>query len=727
MVKVQDVIPKNSKGSINTDKWLHRVLPGVKWSDPKVTLLQQSIAFAQQHTSFQQCFAKETFEHSLLVAESLSSLSLHPQILAATILYFPVSYNNVKLFEIREKFGFEIEGLLQGILTFEETVLKVDLSDASSLKNLRQLLLSVVNDPRSLLIKLAIALGQLRKAGNLSTEDSFKLARDCRDIYAPIANRLGIWQLKWELEDLSFRCLESESYKYIAKFLDERREARQAYIARVIAILQQKLTEHKLEANIVGRSKHIYSIWKKMQRKNISFKEINDARAIRVLVATIPDCYAVLGLVHALWQYIPKEFDDYIANPKKNNYRSLHTSVIGPEDRVLEVQIRTKAMNEEAELGVAAHWAYKEGIKSQVKLEDRLLSLKRVLFGQGDKLSVAQAKLLKDEALNPRVYVFSPKGKLVDLPQGATPLDFAYSIHTDVGHRCRGAKVDGRIVPLNYKLKSAEQVEILTVKEGGPSRDWLLADAGFLNSSRTRYKVHAWFQNLNKEKNIALGKDLLDKELNRLGIEHAVELDELADKLHFKAKDDLLAALGMGEIKLSKILSKLSFLAEDDDSIHLKRKTSLDSAEGINVRGMAGLKHYFAKCCMPVYGDSIIGYITKGRGVAVHTKDCVNVSSKEHIERLIDVDWGENSSVSLNKYLVNVELFAYNRPGLLKEISLVLSKANINVVSVSTYSQQDESSVFKLAIEVIDLNSLRKILVELLKISGIYKASRVGG
>ncbi|MFV1974112.1 MAG: bifunctional (p)ppGpp synthetase/guanosine-3',5'-bis(diphosphate) 3'-pyrophosphohydrolase, partial [Thiohalobacterales bacterium] len=492
--------------------------------------------------------------------------------------------------------------------------------DHAQAESLRKLLLAMAADVRVVLIKLADRLHNLRTLRHLDPERQRRIAAETLDIYAPLANRLGIWQIKWELEDLALRYLEPAAYQELAGQLDEKRVGREAYIGEVIELLNAELDTAGIQAKVSGRPKHIYSIYRKMQHKQVDFAQIFDMRAVRVIVNEEKDCYAALGIVHGLWRHIPKEFDDYIANPKENRYRSLHTAVIGPESRTLEVQIRTEEMHRHAEFGVAAHWRYKEGGSSESDYEEKIAWLRQLLEWHDEERSASDfVDRFRSEAFQDRVYVLTPQGRIIDLPRGATPLDFAYAVHSEVGHRCRGAKVNGRIVPLTYPLNNGEQVEVLTTKQGAPSRDWLNAHLGYLHTSRAKSRVRAWFKQQDFEHNVAAGRSILDRELHRLGIT-GLAVDKLSDRFKHRQVDDFLAAIGRGDINTGQLASAINELVPGQDKVPRSRGRSARKKParipgGVSISGVGNLMTTMGRCCHPVPHDPIVGYITRGRGV----------------------------------------------------------------------------------------------------------------
>ncbi|MDX8399233.1 MAG: bifunctional (p)ppGpp synthetase/guanosine-3',5'-bis(diphosphate) 3'-pyrophosphohydrolase [Gallionellaceae bacterium] len=507
----------------------------------------------------------------------------------------------------------------------------------------------MVQDIRVVLIKLAERTQTMRNLANADLEHQQIIARETQGIFAPLANRLGVWQIKWELEDLSLRFLEPQLYKQVAKLLDERRVDREQYIADVLTFLKRELQTANVQAQVSGRPKHIYSIINKMKRKQLEFSELYDVRAVRILVDDMRDCYTVLGLVHNLWQPIPGEFDDYIAQPKSNGYRSLHTAVIGPRDLAIEVQIRTTEMHQHSELGVAAHWRYKEGGKSDSKFDEKIAWLRQILEWKDDVADTGDMlEQFKSELFQDHVYVLTPQGKVIDLPKGATPVDFSYTLHTDLGHRTRGAKVDGSIVPLNYKLQNGQRVEILTSKVGSPSRDWLSSNQGYLQSNRARAKVRQWFKMQNFDEDVAQGRTQLDKELHRLGV-NSVNQDKLAQRLHFNKLEDLLAAIGRNEITQRQLAiavqAQVPGVLEEVKPAMIRTALARTVATGVTVEGVGNLLTRFARCCKPAVPEAIVGYVTRDRGITIHRQDCPAMlrMPEERKDRVLDAEWGSDA------------------------------------------------------------------------------------
>jgi len=600
-------------------------------------------------------------------------------------------------------------------------------------EGLRRLLLSIIHDLRVVPILLSRQLACMRAADKLTDEQRRALAQLTRDIHAPLANRLGIWQLKWELEDLAFRFLDPETYRHIAREVDETRIARERYVEAVKRKLSGALAEQGIPAEVSGRPKHIYSIWRKMQKKHLAFEQLYDLRAVRVMVDDVAACYATLGVVHALWTPIPSEFDDYIARPKANDYRSLHTAVIGPEGRTIEVQIRTHEMHAQAELGVAAHWKYKEGGKGAEKAFDRKITWMRQLLEQAQDPAAPEdlAGALDAELVEDRVYALSPKGEVMDLPAGATPLDFAYHVHTMVGHRCRGAKINGRIVPLTYHLRSGDRVEILTGKEADPRRDWLLPANGFLASNRSREKVRSWFHKLDRARNVQAGRDLLDRELKRLGLQQA-DLATVVRRFHAESVDDLYIQVALGDTgpnQVSRALLEAEKAAQAPAAPPpLPRPTARRGSTGksdFTVQGVGNLLVQLARCCQPVAGEPIQGYITRTRGVTVHRADCVALArlAAAHPERVLPVEWGRTGS----GYEVDVMVRAVDRRWLLKDITNLIAQEDAYVTEINSDNLRESGRVqLRLRLKVSDYGQLSTLLGKLDALPGVDDVRRLG-
>ena len=597
-------------------------------------------------------------------------------------------------------------------------------------EGLRRLLLAIVRDLRVVPILLARQLAWMKQAGDLPDAQRRELAALTRDIHAPLANRLGIWQLKWELEDLAFRHLEPETYQRIARLLDEKRGARERYIEQVKQVLREAMAAQGIEADVAGRPKHIYSIWRKMQRKGAPIGELYDLRAVRVLVDDVAACYAALGVVHATWVPIPSEFDDYIARPKRNDYRSLHTAVIGPEGKTLEVQIRTHDMHRQAELGVAAHWRYKEGGRGADAAFDRKIAWMRRLLEEGGRDDAGLAGELDTELVEDRIYALTPKGEVIDLPVGSTPLDFAYRVHTEVGHRCRGAKVDGRIVPLDHRLRTGDRVEIMTAKTGEPRRDWLVEANGFLASPRSREKVRGWFHKLDRARNETEGRELLEKELRRLGLLGA-DLAPALEKFHLATDGDLYVHVALGDLgphQVARVLAeheRSGGTAPEATAVPVEPRRAGRSRPGdFTVQGVGNLLVQIARCCQPLPGEPILGYLTRGRGVTVHRPDCVALQRllARQPQRVLPVEWGRTGS----GYDVDVEVVALDRKWLLKEVTNAIAQGNAHVSAIHSDHERNGARVrLRLRLRVADYGQLSSLLGKLATLPGVERAQRL--
>ena len=596
-------------------------------------------------------------------------------------------------------------------------------------EGLRRLLLAMSQDLRVVPILLARHLVRLRGASVEEGEDARTLARLTRDIHAPLANRLGIWQLKWELEDLSFRVLEPEQYRRLARLMDDTRRGRESYIEVVKSALGEALATHGIDAEVAGRSKHLYSVWRKMQKKHLAFEGLHDLRAVRVLVDTTPECYAVLGLVHALWMPVPGEFDDYIARPKANDYRSLHTCVSGPEGKVVEVQIRTREMHRHAELGVAAHWRYKEGGAGDVALERKVAWMRRLLDAARDESDAELRADLDQELVEERVYALTPKGEVIDLPAGATPLDFAYRVHTDIGHRCRGAKVDGRIVPLDYKLATGERVEVMVGKTGEPRRDWLLPGNRFLASPRSREKVRAWFRRLDRDRNQQAGREMLERELKRMGLSDADLAPALA-RFHLDSVDELQVQVALGEIGPSQVVRALNDARRPPEPVAEEMpvaasRPAQSAPAGVSVGGVDNLLVNVARCCQPLPGEPVVGYLTRSRGLSLHRANCAALKrmSAREPERLMPVDWGDAAP----RQGVDIVVDGIDRKGWLRDVSNLIAQEGVMVRAIrGDGASRDGRQRLLIGVEVRDIGQLSQLLGKLSALPGVLDARRGG-
>jgi len=663
---------------------------------------------------------------SLDVADTLRSLQVDQTTLTATLLCDLRLEEKYTLDSIEKEFSETTANLVKNVRwlqNFKPPAPGKAMTEPEQAERLRRMLLSMVDDVRAVLIILAWRLQHLRVLGNTESSDRSAIAQETMDIFAPLANRLGISQLKWEMEDRSFHYLEPTTYKKIAKSLNDRRIEREGYLKNFTETFQKILQDDGITCEISGRPKHIYSIWKKMQRKNLTIEELYDLRAVRVIVDNIKQCYEILGLVHMHWKHVPEELDDYINNRKPNGYQSLHTVVIGPGGKYVEIQIRTNDMHTYAELGVAAHWRYKEGGGNDEAMENAVASLRRLLENED-----TDDELLEDfrsEIFPDRVFVLTPKGSILDLSKGSTPVDFAYAIHTKVGHRCQGAKVNGKIVPLNYALHNGEQVEILTGKDERPNRKWLKVSLGYTGSARSRSKIKQWFRQQDHGKNREDGLALLEQEQQRLGIKK-LDLSILCKRFHQQTENELLIALGRGDIGATQLTDALDDTNHEDE-ISFRRIKVRDQGKGsgIQIRGVSNLLVDTANCCKPVPGDEIVGYITIGRGIAIHRTDCPNIREEnltsEQVVRLVEADWGEEDS----SYKVDIQIHGLNQPGLLRDVASVLAKEQVNVTNISTRrGSTDLTSYLTISVQIRNVTQLSELLDKVSQMHNVFDARR---
>jgi GTP pyrophosphokinase len=663
------------------------------------------------------------------VADIITPLGLPAEILAAVHAYPAFRDGIISLKNIENNQLSNISRYILGIQQLDQFALPRHWQPGDALATkqseaLRKMLLAVVSDVRLVLVRIADQLYRLRNAKDASADTRVALAQETREIYAPLANRLGIWQLKWELEDLAFRYLEPETYAQIARTLREKRTERVDFLEEFQETLQSELENVGIKAEISGRPKHIYSIYRKMRRKDRGIESLFDIRAVRLLVDSVRDCYAALGVVHNLWSYIPGEFDDYIANPKENNYQSLHTAVVGPEGKTVEIQIRTHDMHRHAELGVAAHWRYKEGGGTPEAFDQKIRFLRQLLEPAEDGADLLDQ--IRDDFFEDRVYAISPKGDVVELCANATPLDFAYQVHTQVGHRCRGAKVNGRIVPLTYQLKNGDHVEIITGSQPHPSRDWLSPKLGYLAGARARAKVRNWFRHQDRDQHMRQGRDVLDRELSRLGVRE-VPTDAIAKQLKFADTDALCVALGAGDSTPASIATALQQIrgTELSERIRPRRpRRRHDAPDTPAVSGVGDLLCNFARCCRPVPPEPIVGYITQGRGVTIHRQDCGNLLGlhRRHPERILAISWGRSDAAS---YPVDLSLHAFDRSGLIRDISAVLADADTNITDIKSHADRKSLQVvMEISVEVSDLPTLSTIISKLEQLPNVVSVRR---
>ncbi len=672
---------------------------------------------------------QECIDEGRAIAAIVEPLGLPAEILAAVHVYplFRDEFLNSKSLQSNELK--DISRFVLGIQQLDQFSLPKHWQPGEALavqqsETLRKMLLAVVSDVRLVLVRIADQLFRLRKAKQSPREIQEALALEAREIYAPLANRLGVWQLKWELEDLAFRYTEPDTYTEIASTLKEKRTERVGFIDEFQETLHRELAAEGIQAEISGRPKHIYSIYRKMQRKDRGIETLYDIRAVRLLVDTVGDCYAALGIVHNLWSYIPGEFDDYIANPKDNDYQSLHTAVVGPEGKTVEIQIRTHDMHRHAELGVAAHWRYKEGGGVPAAFDQKIRFLRQLLEPTDDGTDLLDQ--IRDDFFEDRVYAISPKGDVVELPANATPLDFAYHVHTQVGHRCRGAKVNGRIVPLTYHIQNGEHIEIITGSQSQPSRDWLSPKLGYLAGARARSKVRNWFRQQDRDQHMRQGRDILDRELARLNVKD-VATDAIAKQLKHKDTDALSVALGAGDLTSASIATALQHIrgTELPEKIRTRRQRKPDNKpDAIAVTGVGDLMCNFARCCRPVPPEPIVGYITQGRGVSIHRQDCGNFLglNKRHPERIVEISWGQSES---GAYPVDLSVHAYDRSGLIRDITSVLADDDANVNGMKSHTDQESMQVvMEISIEIRDLPTLSAVIGKLEQLPNVVSVRR---
>lgn len=744
MVKVREDQPLTASGTVDIQQWLTRLQEDVRLREPERLVdaceLAEKLELEAPRTHRVWLSPGSSFRMGLEMADILGELKLDQATLEAAVLYRAVREGLLSLESVTKRFGEEVASLIDGVLQMAAISYPLapdhGMGQHNQQENLRKMLVNMVSDVRVALIKIAERTCALRQVKDAPLEKCLQVAREVADIYAPLAHRLGVGQLKWELEDLSFRYLHEDEYKAIAKLLAEKRLDRDRYIHDVVETIKGLMeAQHIHRYDVDGRAKHIYSIWRKMKRKRIDFSQVHDVRAVRILVPEVADCYTVLGIIHSRWHHVPNEFDDYIANPKKNGYQSLHTAVMGPENKVLEIQIRTFAMHDEAELGVCAHWRYK-GHDTNAKsrsYEEKIAWLRQVLEWQDEVGGFGDLREgLSSDVAPDRIYVFTPDGHVIDLPRIATPIDFAYRVHTEIGHLCRGAKINGRIVPLTYKLKTGQQIEILTATKGGPSRDWLNPSLGYVRTSRARAKIQAWYKHQARDQNLDEGRALFEREMRRLDVED-LDVSRLAKAVNYLSAEDMYAALGAGDLRIGQVLHQAQQLfGENDDQERLdrllakpKRQSSKASKSDITVLGVGNLKTSMANCCRPVPGEPIIGFITQGRGVTIHRQDCTNILQLrlDEPQRIIEVEWGERAQT---RYPVTIEIQAWDRSGLLRDVTGLLGNEKVNVLAVNTLTDTDEGIArLRITLEVDGLESLGRLFSRIQQLPNVTEVRRL--
>ncbi len=739
---------KSATNAIPLEKLLEQLPETYTLADKE--LVQRAYRVAEEaHRGQKRNSGEPYINHCLAVGQILAELRVPPEVLAAGLLHDTVEDTTVTLDGIRNDFGEVVAALVDGVtkLTNLPRVSRDDQHAEKAVKGngeakatgraalgrkadmasetLRKTFLAMGDDVRVVLIKLADRLHNMRTLSHMPEEKRIRIAQQTLDIFAPLANRLGIWQIKWELEDLAFRYVNPQKYKEIAEQLAERRPDREAQIEAIEEQLRVLFEKNNMKVEISGRPKHIYSIYKKMQDKGKAFEAVRDVRGVRLIVTDVAACYTSLGLIHTSWRPIPNEFDDYIAAPKDNFYQSLHTAVIWDDGKPLEVQIRTSEMHENAEFGIAAHWRYKEGTKRDKSYEQRINWLRNMMEWRSDVSDATEfVELMRTDVFQDRVYVFTPRGDIIDLPAGSTPIDFAYHVHTDIGHRCRGAKVNGKLVPLYHELKTGDQIEILTAKRGGPSRDWLNSNLGLIKTQRAKSKIRQWFKEENHQQNLSQGRLLLERELQRLGISEA-NFEKMARDLGIKSPDEMFVDLGTGDLSVSKVIKQISETEENANLLTANvPKPDTNRTEEVEIVGLKGLLTTMGRCCNPTPGDQIVGYITRGRGATIYRQDCPNILRLrlKDRERIVRVDWGQQ----VHTFPVPIRIKAYDRQGLMSDVTNLLSNEEVNIADVKVTVNRSLAEL-RLIVEVQDISQLSKVLTKLENVPNVMEAHRVSG
>jgi guanosine-3',5'-bis(diphosphate) 3'-pyrophosphohydrolase len=708
------------------DKLKNQVLDAVAGHYPQADLTPVAGAFdfaVSAHVDQKRASGEPYVTHPIAAAQIVADLGIDPTAVEAALLHDVPEDTEYNLSDIEDRFGAEVAHLVDGVTKLSK--FSTHTHEQQQAENIRKMFLAMAEDIRVVLIKLADRLHNMRTLGALSPEKQVRIARQTMEIYAPLAERLGIWQMKWELEDLAFKVLEPDAFRELARLLDTRRKGRESYIDRAIDVLRPELKKAGISAELQGRPKHLYSIHKKMQRKSAEFGEIYDVYAIRILVDELKDCYAALGVVHSIWRPIPGQFDDYIAVPKNNLYQSLHTAVIAIDGKPLEIQIRTHQMHQVSEVGIAAHWRYKEGSKSDREYDAKLAWLRQLMDWQRDVSDATEfVEGIKLDIFQDQVFVFTPKGDVKDLPAGATPLDFAYRIHTDVGHRTIGAKVNNRLVPLDYRLKNGDIVEIVTTKGvHGPSRDWL----NLVRTSHAREKIRAWFKRQQRDDNIVHGRESLERELRRLARRsiQAVGLDriaEIAKTYNYESLDDFYAAIGYGAVGAQQVVTRLG--VDDDAELTLPAvapPTVPARTGGVRVKGVGDLLVRFAKCCHPIPGDPITGFITRGKGVTVHLTTCPTIVNEREVSRLIDVEW---EAAPTQTYPIAIRVEAYDRTGLLSDITQVVAENKVNILAASVNVAPDHTAIVIATLQVASVAQLARVMGRIEQLKDVISVQR---
>jgi len=723
---VRRAVPTRLSKPGEIDKFAAHLIETVRERYPHadLTVLDRAYRFAEQaHAGQLRASGEPYVTHPLAAAKILADIGLDPVAVTAAIVHDIPEDTEFSLADVEDRFGPEVASLVDGVTKLSK--FSSHTHEERQAENIRKMFLAMAEDLRVVLIKLADRLHNMQTIGSLPVEKQQRIARQTLEIYAPLAERLGIWQVKWELEDLAFKVLDPIEFRALARQLETRRKARETYIARAMEVLGDALKESGTQADLSGRPKHLYSIWRKMQRKSSHINEVYDVYAIRVLVEDVKDCYAALGVVHSLWRPIPGQFDDYIAMPKANGYQSLHTAVVAVDGKPLEVQIRTHLMHRVAEVGIAAHWRYKEGSRSERDYDEKLAWLRQLMDWQREVSDATEfVEGLKLDVFQDQVFVFTPKGEVKDLPAGSTPLDFAYRIHTDIGHRCIGAKVNNRLVSLDYRLKNGDIVEIVTTRAAhGPSRDWL----NIVRTTHAREKIRQWFKRQERDENIAHGRESLDRELRRLArtsLERTSQERVAEMAAHFKhpSLDDFFAAIGYGALSAQAVVMRMG-VVDDANEIVLPQVAPQPTGTpgGVQVKGVGDLLVRFAQCCRPIPGDAIIGYITRGRGITVHMKACATIVHERDLDRLIEVEWeGELQRT----YQIAIRLDAYDRTGLLSDITNIVAEQKVNIVAATVETRPDRTATITATLQVASVAELARVLSRLEQLKDVYSVQR---
>ncbi len=724
------------------DRMLRR-LPSSYAPEDRMNVLRAYVVASYSHRGQNRNSGEPYVTHPIAVAAILAELHMDPDTLAAGLLHDVIEDTGLDYDYVRAQFGETIANLVDGVTKLKKINelgnARDGIADAKA-ESMRKMFLAMVDDVRVVIIKLADRLHNMRTLGGQKKHKQKRIARETLDIFAPLANRLGIWQIKWELEDLSFRYLEPNTYKELARAIEQKRDDREKWVARTKHELAEELTKAGIPHEISGRPKHIYSIYRKMHRKDVDFDQIYDIHGFRIVVEDEGQCYAALGVVHGIWRPIPGEFDDYIANPKDNMYRSLHTAVLSRRSgRPMEIQIRTREMHEVAERGIAAHWQYKEDTRHERRFQEKISWLRQLMEWRQDVSDANEfVSSMKSDVFNDRVYVFTPQGDVIDLPAGSTPIDFAYTIHTELGHRCRGANIKGKLVPLDYKLQNGDQVQVIAAKRGGPSRDWLNPNLEYIATQRARSKIRSWLRRQDRDENIQRGRVMLDKEIRRLAITDSY--DSLAKLFGYEKVDDFLAAIGFGDINSQQLAQKVLdkerkekerdeedtlFRSLEEDAVNRAEQVRRAVEDGFRVQGVEGLLTRLGKCCNPVPGDAIVGYVTRGSGVTIHRTSCPNISNivrHGHDNRLVDVQWADQPE---STYPVKIQVKAYDRSGLVRDVAALVADEHINMISVEALTGQEGNlALINATLGIRDATQLTRILTKIDRLPNVVETRR---